>query len=53
MTSLRRMTVGGHLYIRHIGMIIALLGHLPEVPSTKEVAANGLSLGASQGLLLK
>jgi len=28
-------------------------GHLPEVPSADEVAANGLSLGASQALLLK
>ena len=28
-------------------------GHLPEVPSAEEVEANGLSLGASQALLLK
>ena len=28
-------------------------GHLPEVPSAEEVATNGLSLGASQALLLK
>ena len=28
-------------------------GHLPEVPSATEVTANGLSLGASQALLLK
>ena len=32
---------------------IQAYGHLPEVPSAEEVAINGLSLGASQALLLK
>ena len=32
---------------------IAANGHLPEVPSAEDVAADGLSLGASQALLLK
>ncbi|MFC1480633.1 hypothetical protein ACFL6E_00075 [Candidatus Neomarinimicrobiota bacterium] len=27
--------------------------HLPDVPSAEEVAANGLSLGASQAMLLQ
>ncbi|MCH5718179.1 hypothetical protein [Niabella hibiscisoli] len=27
--------------------------HLPEVPSAKEVAANGIEVGANQALLLK
>ena len=36
-----------------VAAYIAAHGHLPEVPSAEEVAANGLSLGASQALLLK
>ncbi len=36
-----------------VAAYIAAHGHLPEVPSTEEVAANGISLGASQALLLK
>ena len=39
--------------LAEVAAYIAANGHLPEVPSAEEVAANGLSLGASQALLLK
>ena len=39
--------------LSEVANYIAYNGHLPEVPSTEEVAANGLSLGESQALLLK
>ena len=35
------------------GDAVRVNGHLPEIPSADEVAANGISLGASQALLLK
>ncbi len=39
--------------LAEVAAYIASNGHLPEVPSAEEVANNGLSLGASQALLLK
>ena len=39
--------------LNELAAYIASNGHLPEVPSSEEVAANGLSLGESQALLLK
>jgi hypothetical protein len=42
--------------LRDLGMVEAFIKqnkHLPEVPSTKEVEAEGISLGDNQALLLK
>ena len=39
--------------LAEVAAYIASNGHLPEVPTSDEVTANGLSLGASQALLLK
>ena len=39
--------------LNEVAAYIAANGHLPEVPSSEEVAANGINLGASQVLLLK
>ena len=39
--------------LTEVAAYIASNGHLPEVPSADDVAANGLSLGESQALLLK
>ena len=39
--------------LAEVAAYIASNGHLPEVPSAEEVAVNGLSLGATQALLLK
>ena len=39
--------------LKDLEAYIVSFGHLPEVPSAEEVVANGVSLGASQALLLK
>ena len=39
--------------LAEVAAYIASNGHLPEVPSSEEVAANGINLGESQALLLK
>ncbi len=39
--------------LREVSAYIKVNGHLPEVPSTKEVEANGVNLGETSSLLLK